>query len=103
MWEPILHGPLAVRATNALRRIAIDLARADGPATELLVFWQYVTALFDDLEEHHDAAVVRLGRAIEGGATTPALYGGLSGIGWTVAHCLDNEELLEVIDARLVE
>lgn len=106
-WQPILTGDLAERARQAidgiaadLRRVAFDAPRSDsstwsrrGPSLAggdagLACFFTYLDAARPG-EDLGDVALELLERAIEGtGAvqSPPGLYGGFSGVAWTLEH-----------------
>ncbi len=104
-WTPLLVGAEADRARAALAAIADELATQTDPIEDLALFWSYVAPVLGDAyAAHHDAALERLPSVFERGVRGPALYNGLAGLGWTIAHCADGaDEILDLIDARLVE
>ncbi|HSK81629.1 MAG TPA: lanthionine synthetase C family protein [Thermoanaerobaculia bacterium] len=110
-WQPILTGDLAERAQQAideiaadLRRIASDSSRSTatswsrrGPSLAggdagLACFFAYLDPARPEAqpgESFGDFALELLERAIEGtGAvqSPPSLYGGFSGVAWTLEH-----------------
>ena len=103
-WRPILDGELAERAWTALRALADTLATRVEPGVDLALFWAYVApALGNAYERHFDAALDRIAGAIEH-VRGIRLFTGLAGAGWTIAHVGDDAgELLEQIDAQLLD
>lgn len=105
-WRPLLTGPTAERALQAAVAIAEDLRRIAGeeiPLEErgfrggpslaggdagLAFFLTYLDQVRPG-EGWDDLAMERLDRAIETTGelhSAPALYGGFSGVAWTVEH-----------------
>lgn len=109
LWEPLLHGELAGEAARAVRKIAVALAAAPeaAPAADRTMFWAYACAEIDDVDASaaYEASLGDLVAELERGVAHPALYGGLCGIGWTLAHVMDDgaDEPLAVIDEALLE
>src|SRR5690349_247675 len=104
-WAPLLDGDLAASAIAAVRELAPVAERAS--AWERTIFWAYVS---DHTGEPfafaaYDAALGDLVGELDGDAASPALHGGLAGIGWTLAHVLDAdaEDLLAAVDAALLD
>ena len=107
MSEPLLVGIEADRAWQAILAIAADLERQDTPtspslsnglAGEALFFAEVARARDDD--EAAEAALRRLEQALDrlgNHASSPALFGGFAGVGWTLSHLEDR--LLESEDA----
>jgi hypothetical protein len=102
-WKPILTGVLAKRATDAWRRILAEVNRqadsfqldpslASG-AMGLAVPFAYA-AQADTLPEAESWAVKWLERGVSTAhdARGLSLYGGLAGIGWTVAHLTGGDD-----------
>ncbi len=108
-WSPILTGAVAEAAWAAVRAIAEDLATDRGEqarAADIALFWAYLAGAVDDAPTaaRHEEAVDRLVSVVERGVSSLRLYGGLAGIGWTLAHISeDNEEFLAEVDHILVE
>jgi lantibiotic biosynthesis protein len=109
-WQPILGGDLAERARIAVRAIGDSLATADvgaRDAAHVALFWAYASGLFDDAEteERYAAAVDRLVDSIGAGFSAHALFGGLAGDGFVIAHVASDggDELLGMIDRALVD
>ena len=102
-WKPILTGMLAQRATDAWRRILADVyRRADSfqldpslasGAMGLAVPFAYA-AQADVLPRAESSAVEWLERGMSAAheARGLSLYGGLAGIGWTVAHLTGGDD-----------
>ncbi len=111
MWKPLLEGQLAEQAANAVRDVAVAVARAPADAiapADRTLFWAYATTLVDEPFAHaaYDASLDDVIAALRAGLPYPSLYdGGLAGIGFTMAHVLDGgaEDLLEVIDEALID
>jgi hypothetical protein len=109
MWKPVLGGPLAQQAREAIRDVATCVANtpeAVAPADRTL-FWAYATSLVDEPFAHaaYDAALDDVIATLRVGVPAPSLYdGGLAGIGFTLSHVLDGgaEDVLEVIDEALL-
>ena len=103
-WSPILTGAVAEAAWAAVRAIAEDLATDRGEqarAADIALFWAYLAGAVDDAPTaaRHEEAVDRLVSVVERGVSSLRLYGGLAGIGWTLAHISeDNEEFLAEVD-----
>jgi hypothetical protein len=109
-WQPILGGDLAERARIAVRAIGDSLAAADVDARDaahVALFWAYASGLFDDAEteERYAAAVDRLVDSIGAGFSAHALFGGLAGDGFVIAHVASDggDELLAMVDRALVD
>jgi lantibiotic biosynthesis protein len=98
-WEPVLDGSLADEAWAAVRAIggAIDDV-TPGKPLDRVVLAAYLAAALDD-DRGYDHAIAGLQECLEQGFATVALYGGLSGAGWVLAHVGDGEdEVLGEID-----
>jgi lantibiotic biosynthesis protein len=94
-WRPILDDELALAVQAALRELAAQLERGtrpwhDSPTTlvELATVFAYL--------ERAGLSTVDAGAFIERGVSAlievplgPQLIGGLTGVGWTVAHLTD--------------
>lgn len=107
-WEPILVGDLGNTAAAAIRAIADDIdtapVRRAAPADRAL-FWAYAAGYFDDDASSRalDASVAAVVAAVdEGTIGGPALYSGLAGAGWVLAHVTDGVEVLEQFDEILL-
>ncbi|MGD9644415.1 MAG: lanthionine synthetase C family protein [Pirellulales bacterium] len=103
-WRPILDGVLGHRATVAWQRILTEIThRSDGLVVDpslasgamgLAIPFAYA-AQADAMPDAESAAVewlergMRSARDARGGLS---LYGGLAGIGWTVAHLTASDE-----------
>jgi class I lanthipeptide synthase len=107
-WQPLLAGDLAARALEAVHAIADALPdptfpAAGGEVQPAAGAWQSVVAtghagqalfygylaLHGGEERHSDAALERLGRAVEGLAAVPmseSLFTGFPGIAWVAEH-----------------
>jgi hypothetical protein len=106
VWEPIVDGELAARCWRAIDDIAGALASREEPAEDLAVFWSYLASARDDAATtaHCAAAMDRFAARLARGYDTFGLVDGLAGAGWAAAHVAsDVDELLDAIDARLVE
>jgi hypothetical protein len=106
-WAPLVDGDAATAALSAVRAIAIELAdtRQPGVAVDRTLFWAYACEHLDEPFAYtaYDAALDDLVAELRAGAATPALHGGLAGIGWTLAHVLDDAEpLLSTVDEALL-
>ena len=109
-WEPILDGPLADEAWRAVRQIADEIMAAKGERhrpDDLTLFWAYCSGALDDevSAQRYDDATAALVERIEQGFGGLALYGGLSGAAFTLAHVSDGgvEEFLGAVDETLAE
>jgi lantibiotic biosynthesis protein len=115
-WQPVLDYAVAGRAVDALRSIAAELKAdqdpsvAGGKAGQAL-FYSYLSHLFSK-EENQQRAFNLLNEAIDDLVETPmapSLYGGFSGIAWTVEHLQgrllepDDEDSNEAIDEELID
>jgi hypothetical protein len=106
-WEPVLEGQLADEAWAAIRAIADrieDVEPALHRPVDLALFWAYAAGALDDEAslERYDAAVTGLVEHVERGFRSPALYGGLAGAGWVLAHISDDaSEFLADVDESL--
>ncbi len=102
-WKPILTGVLAQRATEAWRRILADVNRradsfeldpslASGAMGLAVPF--ACAAQADVLPEAESSAVEWLERGMSAAHEVRglSLYGGLAGIGWTVAHLTGGDD-----------
>lgn len=102
-WKPILSGVLAQRADDAWRRVLADVTRraasfpvdpslASG-AMGMAIPFAYA-AQADMLPEAEASAVQWLERGMSTAhdARGLSLYGGLAGIGWTVAHLTGGDD-----------
>jgi len=100
----VLDGELADRARIAVREIADGLATADISPVDRAVFWAYVAPELGAVADPHvQSAVEQLPDALST-VHGVGLYGGLAGLGWTLAHLIEGaDEILEQIDANLVE
>jgi lantibiotic modifying enzyme len=101
-WNPLLTGPLADRASRAIREIAEALPGAssrDGAAQASLasglagqaLFYAYLALATSD-EAAADRAAECLERAADELANTPLppyLYAGFPGVAWTMEHLQD--------------
>ena len=101
-WKPLLEGPLADRASRAVREIAEALpgvpSRAGSPQASLAsglagqaLFYAYL-AISNSDEAAADRAAEFLERAAEELANTPLpphLYAGFPGVAWTMEHLQD--------------
>ena len=106
VWEPIVEGSRAAAVWDTIAAIADELSARTAPAGELALFWSYLASVRDDdaTSERMAAALERFSVELEHGYETPALFGGLAGAGWIAAHLVDDaNELLDVIDGRLLE
>ncbi|MBX9787996.1 MAG: lanthionine synthetase C family protein [Pirellulales bacterium] len=103
-WQPILDGILADRATSAWRRIVKDITRRSaefqldaslaGGAMGIAVPFAYA-AQAAALPDAESQAVEWLERGMHASQHTRgglSLYGGLAGVGWTIAHLTGGEE-----------
>jgi hypothetical protein len=109
-WTPLVEpdSALAASATAAVRDIALALAETPHPTAsscDRAVFWAYVAGVFDEpfANAAYTAAVDDLVAELRAGSPHHALYGGLAGVGWSLAHVLDGQadDALGVIDAAL--
>jgi hypothetical protein len=106
VWEPIVDGERAARAWRAIDEVGEDLAARATPAADLAVYWTYVATARDDAatEARRVRALEHFGDQLARGYESPALDGGLAGAGWVAAHVASGaDELLDVVDARLLE
>ncbi len=101
-WKPLLEGPLADRASRAVREIAEALpgapSRAGSPQASLAsglagqaLFYAYLAISTSD-EAAADRAAEFLERAADELASTPLpphLYAGFPGVAWTMEHLQD--------------
>jgi hypothetical protein len=103
-WTPILDGALADAAKRALRDIASLIGRHPERPEDLVLFWAYAHDL-DDAAARCGEAVDQLLASVDERAATLHLYGGLAGIGWTLAHVGDPDdsaEFLTSLDGAIV-
>jgi len=125
-WNPLLTGPLADRASRAVREIAEALPGAssrDGASQASLasglagqaLFYAYLAIATSD-EAAADRAAELLERAADELANTPLpphLYAGFPGVAWTMEHLQDllfetpegeeaEDPILEIDEALLV-
>src|SRR4051794_33526762 len=91
-WSPILFQEDAVRAIDAARAIADDLAAPTATtrahAHEIALLHAYLGLVLDD-DQNWKRAQALLGQAVDRVAHEglgPSLYGGFAGIGWVVEH-----------------
>jgi hypothetical protein len=120
-WQPILQGDLKDRALESLAAVLEALSARerdldDGPSVAggiagLAVLHGYL-AQTDGGQDHAAVAAHCLRRATAAAADHPgaaSLYGGLTGVGWALAHLqgrlrgLDGEDELAEIDQVLFE
>ncbi|HSU83513.1 MAG TPA: lanthionine synthetase LanC family protein, partial [Thermoanaerobaculia bacterium] len=101
-WKPLLTGPLADRASRAVREIAEALpgasSRDGAPQASLAsglagqaLFYAYLAIATSD-EAAADRAAELLERAADELANTPLpphLYAGFPGVAWTMEHLQD--------------
>jgi hypothetical protein len=119
-WQPLLEGDLADRAREAVDAIVEDLAArqpegAEGPSlaggrTGLALLHGYLAQT--GYGPGHAAAAERHLRAATAAVaeqpTSASLYGGLTGVGWAIAHLqgrlpgLDGEDDVAEIDDVLL-
>lgn len=110
-WVPVLDGAQAAAARDAVRDVAEALAAgqvAHARPSETVVFWAYAAGAIDEpwTTDRYDAATDRLGTAIGDNPLGIALFGGLAGSGWTLAHISEEgaaDEVLDAIDGALAE
>lgn len=110
VWKPLLVGQLADQARLAIRDIAVAVAAAPDDAIEpadRTLFWAYATPVIDEPFAHaaYDDSLDALLATLRSGLPSPALHGGLAGVGFTLSHVLDGgaEDILEVIDEALLD
>lgn len=111
MWQPMLSGALAERASAAvtdviasLRELGIERASVESSAVDVALAWAY---LGDDTEGDaamHEAAAIHLVQQLGQPQRHVGLFDGLAGTAWTLAHLGDEEvgELLQPIDDSLL-
>lgn len=100
VWQPLIEP---ARVAPILRDIARELAQStdEDDRTDYALLRSYLAAdgaVPDDDDTTSEAiagAVDRLAR----GSASPALYGGASRVGWTVAHLADGEDADAVCSA----
>ena len=108
-WEPILDGPAAATAWQAIRDVA--RAVADGQGTrrrpaDVALFWAYVAGAIEEdwVSRCYDEAIEKLSSAIEEHGRFLGLHGGLAGTGFVIAHISEDgaaDEVLGEIDRAL--
>ncbi len=95
-WTPILDGELAQRARQAVLAITREYDTDPDPSpSDSAMFWAYAAGALDDeaSNERYAASVEQLGTSLtSGGAQRIALYGGLSGATWVLAHITDDDD-----------
>jgi lantibiotic modifying enzyme len=123
MWAPVVDGPFAARALEAVGDIAAALragppaGRAGGEPDALLaggraglaVFYAYLAraGLADRAREAADNFLDEAVEALAKVSMPPSLYGGFSGVAWAVSHLRhqanadDGEDPCGEIDAAL--
>jgi lantibiotic biosynthesis protein len=97
-WRALLDGSAAAAARAAAEEIASALAAGDLDAAspselcDRALLFAYLSRE-DESGEWEERAVTLLNGAVEGIGTSagrhPALFGGLSGVGWTIQHVLN--------------
>lgn len=104
-WSSILDGTFADTARSAICEIATAIAAQpnETSAVDRTLFFAYSSAVVDR-PEAYDAAIEDLVRSVEAGTPGPMLFGGLAGVGWALAHVVDDAEgTLAPIDAALLQ
>jgi lantibiotic modifying enzyme len=121
-WQPLLTGDLRAAALTTVVQIAEQLAAIDDAPvsyrSDLALFFAYLARSAATLGDDQllaasaiSSADVQLEQAMELLATTPlgaALYGGLAGVGWSLAHLAnwvyvaDEDDPNTVIDELLL-
>jgi lantibiotic biosynthesis protein len=108
-WRPILDGELAAAARRTIDEIGDAIAAWDTgapAAADHALFWAYVAGFADSPETsaRYDVASDRLIAALSAGLERPALYGGLSGAAFALAHISDEaDEVLAPVDEAVVD
>jgi hypothetical protein len=107
-WEPLLEGRLADDAWAAVRAIAEHIDEIEPKRRSPIdgaLFWAYVAGALDDeaSSARFESAVAVLEHYIESGIGYSSLYGGLTGVGWTLAHISEGAgEILDEIDRAVI-
>jgi hypothetical protein len=103
-WAPLLDGSEATAAHQVVRGIA-QAAAADRSASpcDRAVFWSMVAASSDEpwIEAAWSQAIDALVESAAYGVPHLGLHGGLAGLGWTLAHVIEDSEALATIDEAL--
>jgi len=107
IWQPLLDGEPARAALQLARTIAREVAKLTGASVDRTVFWAYASHALDEpfASAAYDAALADLVAQVTAGGAHPMLYNeGLSGMGWALAHVIDDSDgLLARIDRSLLE
>lgn len=111
MWQPIITGVLAERASAAvaevvaaLRDLGVEQAAGDASAMDVALAWAYLSGESEADAEMHEAAAMNLmghlGRPQHG----IGLYGGAAGTAWAIAHLGDDDvaEVLQPMDEAML-
>lgn len=104
-WGPILDGEAAERARKVVWDIA-EAATTRAKIEDVALTWAYIASATEDptANERYEAALDQLVKRFEAGFGSHALYGGVAGAGWLVAHVAeDANELLEIVDRVLLD
>jgi len=107
IWQPLLDGESAQAALQLVRAIAREVAKVTGASVDRTVFWAYASHALDEpfANAAYDAALADLVALVMAGAAHPMLYNeGLAGMGWALAHVIDDSDgLLARIDRTMLE
>jgi lantibiotic biosynthesis protein len=113
-WQPILSGECQTEALATISAIAHQLMAEPpqaGESPDLALFFAYLSQANPGQTDYTAVALAHLEQMLGHVVTTPlgaGLYGGLAGVGWTLAHVgqillIKDEESTATIDEVLYE
>lgn len=118
-WQPLFTGAEQQQAFKIVEAIAQELANnneAEGYSTDLALFFSYWARaqcepfMAEEANQRAFAAVEASLERLASEAFSARLYGGLAGVGWSIAHLANSlladeaiDELLQPIDELLLE
>lgn len=120
-WTGLLEGRVATAVHAAVCDIAKALADCNPDVTDAsdlcdrALLFAYLSREKGEFEDWDERAVrwlnVAVDKAVAGGLSQPALFGGVCGLGWTIQHVTDllggtaessSEDPLEEVDAYML-